>query len=659
MKKILFVGVILLLMAGALTLSVFALMPETTTILACSDFQASNGNASGKQQVSAILGAMAKDGITSADGFFVCGDYDYEYTDTKGGITALKQAVSGVVTENMVFVQGNHDTAVGTNGLSPSGKNDPSHGKYGVFVINEDDYMWYNDNEDTVKRTAQLLTEYLNDKLAEGYNKPIFILSHLPLNYNMRTYYDGDMRYAKYFVNILNEASKKGLNLFYLFGHDHSNGWDDYLGGSSVYLKKGDTMLVSNGTKGRYQKVEIQFTYMNAGYTGYYENHNGGDDALTMTYITIKGSEVSIVRYDKNGLHNMKSEGVRNAYKSEGPYSPNTTVYASPQTVALTAISDKTPLEDLLPVDKTALRYRCVESLDELKDGGKYLLVYNSSTDYCMIPEVVTKANDSGSERRGFDIVETDAFGGNIVYGDFSDKEWTLVQTEGGWLVSYDGKYATLASTSEYSVVATLEDAPSVFSIEGTRDSFSFKSGSYYFNYNARGLINGFASNPATFYLYEATGYGVEVVGGTADKVSAYVGETVTLTASIPEGKVFDAWIVTQGALALEDLASASVSFTMPESGVVLRATYKDAPVITTPATTEPVQPEMTPETTEKNAVENTPDTSTPDTSAPDADTPAPNEDSPLEWLVYITIGVGVVMVIVLSAVVLINKKKE
>lgn len=650
MKKILFVGVILLL-AGALTLSVFALMPQKTTILACSDFQASSGNASGKQQVSAILDAMAKDGITSADGFFVCGDYDYEYTDTKGGISALKQAVSGVVTENMVFVQGNHDSAVGTDGLSPSGKNDPSHGKYGVFVINEDDYMWHNDNEDTIKRTAQLLTEYLNDKLAEGYNKPIFILSHLPLNFNMRTVNDGDMKHARYLVNVLNEAGKRGLNLFYLFGHDHSNGWDDYLGGSSVYLKKGDTMLVSNG-RGLYRETEIAFTYFNAGYTGYYENHNGADDALTMTYITITGSVVSISRYDKNGIHNMKSEGVTNAYKNERPYSPNTTVYTSPQTLALTAVTDKTPLEDLLPVDKTALRYRCVESLDELKNGGKYLLVYNSSTDYFMIPKVVTKANDSGSERRGFDIVETDAFGGGIVYGDYADKEWTLVQTDDGWFVTYDGKYATLTPTSNYSVVATLEDAPAVFTIEGTRDSFSFKSDSYYFNYNARGLINGFASNPATFCLYEATGYGVEVVGGTADKTSASAGETVTLTATVPEGKLFEAWIVTQGTLTLEDATSASVSFTMPESGVVLRATYKDVPATTTPVTTEPIQPETAPVTT-SDTTENTPDTTAPDT------TEKPDGNSSLEWLVYATIIVGVGMVFILMVVVIKNKKKE
>ena len=656
MKKILITSSILLLVAVVLCLSVFATAPEeVTTILACSDFQASSGNASGKQQVSAILSAMAKDDITSADGFFVCGDYDYEYTDTKGGITALKQAVSGVVTENMVFVQGNHDSAIGSDGLSPSGNNDPSHGKYGVFVINEDDYMWYNDNEQTIKRTAQLLIEYLNEKIAEGYNKPIFILSHLPLNYNMRTVNDGDMKHARYLVDALNEAGTRGLNLFYLFGHDHSNGWDDYLGGSSIYLKKGDTMLVSNG-RGLYRETEIAFTYFNAGYTGYYENHNGADDALTMTYITIRGGEVSISRYDKNGLHNMKSEGVTNAYKNERPYAPNTTVYTSPQTVSLTSVSDKTPIDDLLPVDKTSLRYRKVESLDEIKDDGRYLLVYNSSTDYFMIPQVVTKANDSGSQRRGFDIVETDLFGGSIVYGDFADKEWTLMKTEGGWLVMSDDKYATFTSTSEYSVTATLEDEPAVFTLEDLGDLFSFKSGGYYFNYNARGLINGFASNPASFYLYEATGYGVEVSGGVADKTSASAGETVTLTATIPEGKVFEAWTVLQGTLTLEDTTSATVSFTMPESGVVLRATFKDAPLPpqTTAVTTQPKVPESTPMT----APDTTPIT-TPDTTPNTEEEQAPAEIGGLQWTVYITIGVGIAFALTLAVIVIVNKKKE
>ena len=59
------------------------------------------------------------------------------------------------------------------------------------------------------------LEEYLNDKIKESYTKPIFVLSHLALNYSMRTFFDGDGQYAKYIFDVLNEAGKNGLNIVY------------------------------------------------------------------------------------------------------------------------------------------------------------------------------------------------------------------------------------------------------------------------------------------------------------------------------------------------------------------------------------------------------------------------------------------------------------
>ena len=182
---------------------------DSVSILACSDFQSPRGNLEGRSTVAAILDAMKQDGITKADGFICCGDYDYEYTDTKGGVTALRSAVKKFVPSNHVFVQGNHDTAIGTNGLCQSGNNDPDHGKYGVFAINEDDYMWYNSYENTVKHTTQNLIDYLNEKLAAGYDKPIFVVSHLGLHYSMRTHNEGDGKYAHYLFDALNEAARK------------------------------------------------------------------------------------------------------------------------------------------------------------------------------------------------------------------------------------------------------------------------------------------------------------------------------------------------------------------------------------------------------------------------------------------------------------------
>lgn len=164
-----------------------------TTVIACSDFQNPSGNNAGKTAVQGILDAIKADAITQADGFLCCGDYDYDITgnraDTESGIDAMKSTVTSAfpgVADNMVFGQGNHDTAVAsTNGLSPSGANDSD--AYGVFVINEDDYMWGNNDKATVERTAENLTSYLNEKIAAQYTKPIFVISHLALNYSMRT----------------------------------------------------------------------------------------------------------------------------------------------------------------------------------------------------------------------------------------------------------------------------------------------------------------------------------------------------------------------------------------------------------------------------------------------------------------------------------------
>ena len=551
---------------------------DPITLIACSDFQNESGNTAGQTTVKNILDSMVIDGITEADGFFCCGDYDYEYTETAQGVAALKEAVSDVVTENMVFVQGNHDSAIGTAGMSPSGNNDPESGDYGVFVINEDDYMWYNSNEATIKNTAQNLIEYLNDKLDEKYDKPIFVLSHLPLHYNMRTKNDGDGMHANYIFDALNEAGEKGLNIVFMFGHNHSNGWDDYLGGASVYLKKGDEILIAQNSRTEYETETLNFTYLNAGYTGYYRNVNSGSDVtLTMTTFKISDDQILISRYDQSSLHDLKSTGVRNSYKGESAYSPNTTVYVSPESVALTPVTDSTPIEDIIePASTEGTQYTRISSTDDLEDGGKYVLIYTSKN-YIMLPEVATKANSSGSERQGFDLESTTDFAANVVYGDYTDKEWTFTKDENGWLIGDGEKYAKLTSTSSKGITATLEETGDVFTISGS-GTFTFASGSYVLNYNSRGVINGYASQPASFYIYKVTGYSINVTDGTASADVAKEGTVITLTADeAPEGQVFDKWVVNAGEITLEDENSATTTFTMPAGAVEVKATYKEA----------------------------------------------------------------------------------
>jgi len=343
---------------------------DKITIIACSDFQNPSGNLSGKAVVEGILNSMAEDGITEADGFFACGDYDYERTDTKDGIDTLKEAVSPVVSQNMVFVQGNHDSIIGTNGISTSGNNDPESGEYGVFVINEEDYMWYNTFEERIKYTAQNLIDYLNGKIKEKYDKPIFVLSHLPLHYNMRTKQAGDGMYANYIFDALNSAGRKGLNIFFIYGHNHSGGYDDYLGGGAVYLKKGDKILIAQGGQEIYQEEILNFTYFNAGYIGYYGGTNhGADSSLSMTAIEISNNEVTIKRFDDEGVHNLKSLGVRNTADDEYMYEPNETVYESPQFVSLTKVEDRELIGDL--VDVSVDDYIIDESFDEYISWGR------------------------------------------------------------------------------------------------------------------------------------------------------------------------------------------------------------------------------------------------------------------------------------------------
>jgi hypothetical protein len=555
---------------------------DPVSILACSDFQSPRGNLEGRSTVSAILDAMKQDGITKADGFICCGDYDYEYTDTKGGITALRAAVKKFVPSNHLYVQGNHDTAIGTNGLCNSGNNDPAHGKYGVFAINEDDYMWYNSYENTVKHTTQNLIDYLNEKLEAGYDKPIFVVSHLGLHYSMRTHNEGDGKYAHYLFDALNEAARKGLNIIYLYGHDHSNGWDDYLGGAAVYLAKGDSILVGQGTNASKKKKTLAFTYLNAGYVGYYSNVNGQDDTMTMTYITVSDQDVTITRYDKNGKHNLKSAGVANAYHNESGYQPNPDVYPSPQTIPLTSVSDQTPIENLLNVDKTKPLYRRVDSAGDLKDGGKYLMILRSSSSI-MLSKEVTKNGSTGS-RIGFDVESTELFGGSLAYADCIGKEWVFEKSGRGWLIGDGERYVSYEdlTASGKGIAAKLTDTGRPLTIEG-ECGFTFFSGSYSFNYNSRGLVNFYTSDPSSFYLYELLGYGVTVEGGYAvseDEPTSYAkpGDTLTLTASdAPSGYVFDRWVVTSGNAVLSDPTQMTLTLTMPDEAISLEATYKAA----------------------------------------------------------------------------------
>lgn len=320
---------------------------EDTILIAFSDFQDKSGVASGKKTLQNLLKTLENNGLKKADGVLFAGDLNAtgDYTKpssvnlNKQSITAIKEVFEPVVGENIIFAQGNHDLA-STPGLSPNGNNDPATGEYGLYLIPEDQYGEWGNTSNETKQAAAELKAYLDAKAAANWKKPIFILNHIPLHWGNRTLKDGSSTQGYQIFNVLNEAGAKGLNIIYLFGHNHSSGYDDFLGSSAIYLKKGDKMEVAQGSKYETKNETLNFTYMNAGYVGYNSSKNtNADTALTLSAFLIRGNEVIITRYDVNGVHNLKSAGTWHTDFSEEGYhaTPNTTVYASSRKVTATS----------------------------------------------------------------------------------------------------------------------------------------------------------------------------------------------------------------------------------------------------------------------------------------------------------------------------------
>ena len=300
-----------------------------TVILSGSDFQP-NTWAQGITTLQTLTDSLKNNGYSSFDGLLFSGDYTQalgsDFDSSNEGLHVLDDEMAGLVNFDRIYGQGNHDAA-GIDLLSPYGNNDPKGAPYGVFNIPEDHYNAYGNGAQT---SAADLKVYFDEKVASGTwgNKPIFVISHLPLHYNYRTIKDKGASTAQYLVDALNYGADAGLNIIFLFGHNHSGGYDDYLGGAAIYVPKGESILVADlaNYKNAPIETELRFTYLNSGYVAYYNNmENGADTALTMTTFRIQeNGDVIITRYDKNGEHNLKSAGALS------PYDRDYTEYTEP-----------------------------------------------------------------------------------------------------------------------------------------------------------------------------------------------------------------------------------------------------------------------------------------------------------------------------------------
>ena len=337
------------------------------TVFAASDFQPKVSGSSpvepdietGKATLNAIIDAMQADGYTNVDGALIAGDYTAisgqdNTTPSNAGLDAVYSVLTSqwptLNENNSVFVQGNHDSnayLTANSYLDPSGANDQS--EYGVYVIHEDDFPFKsgasNDTSGAITQaTAAALESYLENKVANKYGKPVFVVSHVPLHYSYRTMKSNtlDNVWAQYIFDVLNKYGKQ-LNIFFLFGHNHSNDYDSYVGGSAIYMTEGDKLLVPNlGSGSAFTEHTLNFTYMNTGYLGYEETDT--DVGLSSTVFSIYGDRVEIKRYGYSDSHpntvsqvNLKDTGLAGANDADCGLTGHVTdySYASPQSVEL------------------------------------------------------------------------------------------------------------------------------------------------------------------------------------------------------------------------------------------------------------------------------------------------------------------------------------
>ena len=167
-----------------------------------------------------------------------------------------------------MYVQGNHDSANAV--LTPTGFY--KYKNFVVYVINEDDFISGQGSKSgydgTVKALASKVADELTIMKQNGDKRPVFVATHVPLHHSSRSSY-GDNLYGKYLFDVLNEYGND-LDIIFLFGHNHSNNFDDYVGGAVNYLAKGEKIRIpipdatQMGVNG-YTEETLNFTYMNYG----------------------------------------------------------------------------------------------------------------------------------------------------------------------------------------------------------------------------------------------------------------------------------------------------------------------------------------------------------------------------------------------------------
>lgn len=279
------------------------------TVVSASDFQHSGTEA--YDRFGTILNLCKNDGMPSPDSMLVGGDYTMVLLDNAvPGISRIRhnmlEVYPDVKPESIVCIQGNHDNP--KDEFAETGSYDM--GAYNLFVINENDFPWNQRlrSDKKVKALAEKIDEYLSSLIDAKDKRPVIFVTHVPLHHTDRGSY-GDNMYSSYIFNVLNERAKK-LDIIFLYGHNHSGDFDDYIGGSVNFLAKGDTIRIPFADKkgeNCYTEEKLNFTYTNCGYIGYSDNTQSetSTNTLTMGVIQFTKDSFRFIKYSENGLYSV------------------------------------------------------------------------------------------------------------------------------------------------------------------------------------------------------------------------------------------------------------------------------------------------------------------------------------------------------------------
>ncbi len=291
---------------------------EYATIVTGSDFQ--DLGSAAYERFGRLLRRMREDGMQTPDSMLVGGDYTKLLFDyAVPGMAQIQDQLTSVYPEadpeRVVCIQGNHDNPA--SGFTKTGFYDM--GVYCLYAINEDDFPWMQTLRPLAVERIRKLGEDIDAKLqgmiGAGDLRPVIVLTHLPLHHTSRTLY-GDNRCAAYLFEPLNRAGQK-LDIVFLFGHQHSGDYDDYIGGSVNFLAPGETIRVPKKDEmgeNAYTNETLNFTYANCGYVGYSDNTESetSTNALTLGAVTLSDKKIRIVKYTEEGLFGFNDVARKN-----------------------------------------------------------------------------------------------------------------------------------------------------------------------------------------------------------------------------------------------------------------------------------------------------------------------------------------------------------